>query len=114
MVLAEVVEALFDDGFGGAGAGGDDDGFDSVEPAGVNVLGAVDEVSADAVLAGNFFQALAVGAVLAADDEYKVRLRGQGVHSFLAVLRGVANVFLGRADDIGKALLKAIDDAVGV
>ena len=76
MALTEIVEALFDNGFGGAGAGGDDDGFDAVEPASVNVLSAVDEVCTDAVLAGDFFQALAVGAVLAADNQDKVGLGG--------------------------------------
>ena len=53
--------------------------------------------------AGELLQPLAVGAVLAAQHEHQVGLGREHAHGFLAVLRGVADVFLGRADDAAES-----------
>jgi len=59
---------------------------------------------------GQFGQPLAVGAVVAADDEDDVGTLGEDPDRLLAVLRGVADVVLRRTGDRRKALLEAADD----
>src|SRR5690349_10840050 len=72
----QISDAFFDDRFGRAGAGGNDDRFDILEPMVFDILGAVDELSGYARFLGDFFESLAVGTVLTAEDEDQIGLVG--------------------------------------
>src|SRR5204862_8156346 len=53
VAMLEIFDALLNDRFGGAGAGGNDHGLDAIEPAVVNVAGAVDELGGDSRFPGD-------------------------------------------------------------
>ena len=102
----EIADALLDHVLGGAGAGGDQDGLGPVEPAGPEVGDAIDQVGVRAERPGDLGEPLAVGAVLAAQDQHHVGPPGQLADRLLAVLGGVADVILGRVGDPGELLAR--------
>ena len=58
---------------------------------------------------GDFPQPLRIGRIGRADDDHGIDARRHALHRLLAVGGGVADVFLVRADDIGKARLQRRD-----
>ena len=110
----EPADAVLHHALGGARASRDHDRLVAAEPGRVDLVGAVDEMSADAPLACQFGQPLTVGAVLAAQHDHDVGARGEEADGLLAVLGGVADVVLGRPDDLREAFLEPADDPRGV
>ena len=85
-----------------------------VDPARVELVGAIDHVRGNAAVRGDLAQAVRVRAVGAADDDHDVDLRRHELDRVLPVLRRVADVVLLRTDDARKALLQRLDDGGGV
>ena len=98
----ESVDHLVDQHLRRRGAGGDADA--SRHPSKsrpVDLGGALDEHRLRAAGAlGHLAQALRVGGVRRADHDHPVDPRRHALHRLLAVGRGVADVFLVRADDL--------------
>ena len=57
-----------------------------------------------------FAKAIGVGAVRRPDDENDIHQLRQRLDRVLAILGGIANIFLMRPFDIGKPLMQGIDD----
>ena len=107
---AEHIDALLDHRLRRAGPGRDQHRLVAVEPVQVDVVRAVDQVRRHVLRLAQLGQPPAVGAVVAADDQHTSAWSHQRPHRLLAVLRGVADVFLRRADDVRKPLLQLGDD----
>jgi hypothetical protein len=110
----EKIEHRFDDDFRRTGSGGNENGLCALEPDRIDVLDAIDEVRFDAALAGEFGEPLAVGTVLAAEHQSEIGFGGQHRHGLLAVLCGVADIFLRRRGDVRESFPQPTDDAIGV
>src|SRR4051812_8936934 len=74
-LLVEELQARIDKILGRAGSRGNRSNFDAAEPIQVDIRRSVDQIGGYAVLRGDLFQAVAVGAVLAADDDHELDLR---------------------------------------
>ena len=81
----------------------------SRRPVGGQLVWTVDQVGPLSALLGQFPQSLAVGAVLAAQDQHDIRLAGQLAHRLLAILRGVTDVLLRWTDDLRKPLPQSFE-----
>ena len=77
------------------------------EPLVPDLRDAVDQVSRPAQPVGDLRQPPAVRAVLAAEHQHQVRLRGQLAHRLLPVLGRVADVILGWIGDLGNFFRRA-------
>ena len=77
---------------GGAGAGGDADRLDALEPLLVDLGGVVDQVRGGAVLARDLDQAVGVRGVGRADHQHQLALAGELLDRDLAVGRRVTDV----------------------
>ena len=97
--LAEEVDEALDQLLGGAGAGGDADRLDALQPLLLDLGVVVDQVGGGAVLARHLDQAVGVGGVGRADHEDQVALAGQLLDRDLAVGRRVTDVVGLGADD---------------
>ncbi len=98
----------------GAGPGGDEDGEAVREPVRVQFFFIVDEIGGFAFVSGGLDEALAVGGVLAADDQHEVGVFGQFADGTLAVGGGVADVVFGGGFDVGVARFEGGDDPLGI
>lgn len=118
-VAAETLEQgatdFGDEVFWGAGSGGDQDGGAWIfEPGEVDLAGVVDESPWGAGVGADLGEAFAVAAVGGADDQGEVAHGCEGADGVLSIGGGVADVFGGRALDLGEGLLECLDDDTGV
>ena len=93
------LDQALDQLLGGAGAGGDADRLDSLEPLLLDLGVVVDQVGGGAVLAGDLDQAVGVRGVGRADHEHQVALAGELLDRDLAVGGRVTDVVGLGADD---------------
>src|SRR4051794_35681049 len=90
--LAEKLDEPLDQLLRGAGAGGDADGLDALQPLLLHLGVIVDQMGGGAVLARHFDEAIGVGGVGGADHEDQLALPGQLLDRDLAVGGGVTDV----------------------
>ena len=90
--LAEELDQALDQLLGGAGAGGDANRLDALQPLLLDLGVVVDQVRGGAVLARDLDQAVGVGGVGRADDEDQLALAGELLDRDLAVGRRVTDV----------------------
>src|SRR5204862_5348021 len=86
-LVIEELEAGIDQVLRRASSGGDGRDFDFAEPRQIDVSRAIDQIRRHTVLRGNLLQTVAVGAVLAANDEDQLNLRQNRLQRLLPVLR---------------------------
>src|SRR5690606_32670827 len=84
------------------------------QPLRTHLGGAVDQVGSCAHAVAQGARAVGVGAVGAADVQYRSASAGQLLDCVLAVLGGVADVVLARAFDGREVLAQRVDDFGGV
>src|SRR5690606_35561923 len=97
--VAQMLDDLLHQYVGRGCAGGESYGADAFQPLRTNLVGAVDQVGGCAHAVGQFAQAVGVGGVGTANDQYQIAFAGQLLDCVLAVLGGVADVVLARAFD---------------
>src|SRR5690606_21476505 len=94
--VAQTLDDLLHQYVGRGCAGGDAYGADTLQPLRTNLVGAVDQVGGCAHAVGQFAQAVGVGAVGTANDQYQIAFDGQLLDCVLAVLGGVSDVVFSR------------------
>ena len=92
--LFEMLKASLNDFFGALAPAVTSTTSSGPEPFVADFVDAVDQVSGLAFFGADFTQPLAVGTVLAAEDEHHVRFADKLLDGVLTVLRRVADVFL--------------------
>ena len=79
------------------------------QPLGADVVLVGDQVGRRAHDPGHLHEAVGIRAIGGADHEQDVHLARDGLDGGLAVLRGIADVVLGRADDLREAPAQRLD-----
>ena len=104
--LAEELDEPLDELLGRAGAGGDPDRLDALEPGLVDLEVVVDQVRGGAVLARDLDQAVRVRGVRRADHQHQLALAGELLDGLLAVGGRVTDVVGLRTGHVGELPLQ--------
>src|SRR6187402_2148471 len=96
--------------FGSRGTRGHADARLAFQPAALDMLRTVDQERGNALLLGQFLQAVRVRTVHRTHHQNEIHGFGETAHRVLAILRGVADVVLSRAFDGGELRTKRADD----
>ncbi len=84
------------------------------KPLAVQVLRTIDQIGFTSRLATKFPQSLRVTTILTSENEHNIGLRSQDSNGFLAILSGIANIFLGWTFNPRKSFLQSLNDAIGI
>src|ERR1022692_2257173 len=112
-LLFQESHGLLHQDLGGRGARRQTYRIDVFQPLRFDRAIVLDEMGLCAQIAGDFDQAIGVGAVVGADNQEKVTFAGDILYRGLPVLRGIANVLRVRPLDIGEPLPERRDDVAG-
>src|SRR5262249_39143349 len=87
---------------------------DTVEPSRIDGMIIVDQVRGLSLISHNIAELIRVFTVAGADHQDQVDPFSKLFYRVLTVLRGIADVFLSRGDQLGKASSQDVDDISGI
>ncbi len=82
----------------------------AIEPAALDILGAVDQIGTNTLLFGQLAQSIGMGAVDGTHHQHQIDRVGKPANGVLTMLGGVADVVLARPLDVREQFAQCVDD----